>query len=117
FDLAQSGHMLIVPPYLTATNSSGRNFYVRAGAAGSNNGSDWNNAWKGCADIVWGGAGVNPGDTVWFAGGTYTNTLAPTVSGTADAWINIKRVLSTDFAATNAPGWDNSYDSQVVIDP
>jgi hypothetical protein len=117
FDLAQSGLMLIVPPYLTTSNSSGRNFYVRAGAVGLNNGSDWNNAWRSCADIVWGGAGINAGDTVWFAGGLYTNTLTPTVSGTPDAWINIKRVRSTDFAATNAAGWDNSYDSQVVIDP
>jgi hypothetical protein len=117
YDLAQSGRMLVVPPYLTPTNPAGRNFYVRAGATGLNNGSDWNNAWKGCGDIVWGGAGVNAGDTVWIAGGLYTNTLAPAVSGTPDAWIYVKRPLSTDFAATSAAGWNSSYDSQVVIDP
>src|ERR1041385_3267084 len=80
--------------YLTGTltllfglSAGARDFYVRAGAGGSNNGSDWNNAWRECSSIVWGGSsGVNAGDTVWMAGGTYTTTMTPGVSGTASAW-------------------------------
>ena len=92
-----------------------KNLYVRKGAAGSNNGSDWNNAWTDCSSIVWGGAGVNAGDTVWFAGGAYTTTLIPGISGTSGAWISIKRVRTTDSGPASAAGWNSSYDSQVVI--
>jgi hypothetical protein len=66
--------------------------------------------------VVWGGSsGVNAGDTLWFAGGTYTTTLTPGTSGTPSAWISIKRVRSTDPAPTSAPGWNSSFDSQVII--
>src|ERR1700722_15089843 len=55
---------------LSCLQTSAKNFYVRSGASGANNGSDWNNAWKECSAIVWGGtSGVNAGDTVYFAGG------------------------------------------------
>ena len=92
-----------------------KNLYVRKGASGSNNGSDWNNAWTDCSSIVWGGSGVNAGDTVWFAGGTYTTTLIPSVSGTSSAWVSIKRVRTTDSVPTSAAGWNSSYDSQVIF--
>ncbi len=98
-----------------ALSAAAKNLYVRKGATGSNNGSDWNNAWTECSSIVWGGSGVVAGDTVWFAGGTYTTTLKPAVSGTSSAWISIKRVRATDAAPTSAAGWNSAYDSQVVI--
>jgi len=91
------------------------NFYVRAGASGSNTGADWNNAWKDCSSIVWGGSGVKAGDTLWFAGGSYTTTLIPGVSGTSGAWISIKRVRATDSVPASAAGWNSAYDSLVVI--
>src|SRR5262245_14763343 len=100
---------------LFTLSAGARDFYVRAGASGANNGSDWNNAWRECNNIVWGGAGVNAGDTVWIAGGTYTTTMTPGVSGNANAWVSIKRVLSSDPVPTSAAGWNSAYDSQVII--
>lgn len=50
-----------------------KNLYVRKGASGSNNGSDWNNAWTDVTQISWGG--VNPGDSIWIAGGNYGTLL------------------------------------------
>ena len=91
------------------------NWYVRPGQAGSNNGSDWNNAWS-LSSINW--ATVSAGDTVWVAGGTYTTGLNASKSGSSpSSMINIKRILSTDSAPTSAAGWSSSFDSQVVIAP
>ena len=101
---------------VSCLQASAKNFYVRSGASGANNGSDWNNAWKECSSIVWGGSsGVNAGDTVYLAGGNYSTTLVPNTSGNSSAWITVQRVRSTDSAATSAAGWSSSFDSQVVI--
>jgi hypothetical protein len=35
---------------------------------------------------------VNPGDTVWMNGGTYTSAVAPSKSGSESAWITFKAV-------------------------
>ncbi len=88
------------------------NFYVRAGAAGSNNGSDWNNAWTDVNRITW--SSVRGGDTIWIAGGTYSQ-LSIGASGTAANRIYIKRVRTTNSVPASATGWNSSYDSRVVL--
>ncbi|HWX19233.1 MAG TPA: hypothetical protein VN578_04910 [Candidatus Binatia bacterium] len=90
------------------------NWYVRPAAAGANSGADWNNAWT-IGTIAW--SRIQPGDTIWIAGGTYGQSLNPQANGAAGNPILIKRVLSTDAAATSAAGWSGSFDSQVVISP
>lgn len=87
------------------------NWYVRAGATGSNNGSNWTNAWQDFDRIT----GVAAGDTVWIAGGTYRASLVPATSGTAESRIYYKRVRSTDSVPVAATGWSAGYDSQVVL--
>src|ERR1700694_2000908 len=88
------------------------NFFVRAGASGANDGSDWNNAWTGWSSINWGS--IRAGDTVYVAGGRYTGMLRIGASGTAGNMITIQRVRSTDSAATSAAGWAATFDSKVV---
>lgn len=47
------------------------NWYVRphrTAVYGSNNGTTYNDAWNGPTNIVWGGAGVLAGDTIWVCG-------------------------------------------------
>jgi hypothetical protein len=88
------------------------NWFARPSSQGSNNGTDWNNAWS-LSSINW--SNVKPGDTIWLAGGTYTSSLVVKASGTASAPISIMRVTSSDKAATRSPGWSSSFDSQVVI--
>ncbi len=45
-------------------------WYVRpsGGSYGSENGTSYVNAWDGLNNVVWGGAGVNPGDTLYICG-------------------------------------------------
>ena len=88
-------------------------WYVRKGATGSNNGTNWTDAWNEMNQINW--DSVAAGDTIWLAGGTYTSVLAIGKSGTSQNRIYVKRVLSTDTVPTSAPGWNASYDSQVII--
>lgn len=40
-----------------------------AGVYGSQNGTDWANAWNGLESIVWGSGGVTNGDTLYICGG------------------------------------------------
>lgn len=59
---------------------SAEDLYVRpnGGNYGSEDGSDWSNAFDGFNDVQWGsGTGkVGAGDTLWIAGGTYTQYLS-----------------------------------------
>jgi hypothetical protein len=90
----------------------GAHWYVRQGASGTNDGSDWNNAWSDVTNINW--YAVYPGDTIWIAGGTY-GSITIGASGQASARIFIKRVRATNSIPAGAAGWDNHYDSTVVI--
>lgn len=93
--------------------------YVRpnGGTYGTENGSSWSNAFDGFSDISWGsGAGsLGAGDTLWIAGGTYTDQLVIGASGTVGSSIVLKRVRSTDSVPVAAAGWNSSFDSQVVL--
>jgi Bacterial Ig domain len=89
------------------------NFYVRpnGGDYGAENGTDWSNAFDGFNDIAW--ASISPGDTVWVAGGTYTQSLAPGKSGTAGARIAVRRARSDSLECTGVAGWNALFDSVV----
>jgi hypothetical protein len=103
-------------PPLGVTGSS---WYVAKGAPGTHTssctsaGTTWANAWGEMNQINW--SCVQPGDTVWLAGGTYTNGFAVGASGTAAKPIYVARVLSTDTVATSAAGWSAAFDSQVLV--
>jgi hypothetical protein len=98
---------------LLALQSYGANWFVRAGASGSNNGADWNNAWSSFSQIGW--ASLQPGDTIYVAAGAY-GQLALGKSGTTAAPITLKRAFVGDIGATSAPGWNAAtMDGRVVI--
>jgi hypothetical protein len=80
--------------------------YVRSGATGANNGSDWNNAWTSLPTTF------VRGDTYYIADGTYQGrTFNTAVSGTT--YIYIKKATASDHG-TNV-GWDPSYGDGVAI--
>lgn len=69
-------------------------WYVDNLATGSNSGTSWANAWTNTTAVVWGGAGVVAGDTLYISGGTnsktYANGITVGASGTLSNRITIK---------------------------
>jgi len=83
---------------LTFTGSAA-DWYVDSTASGSNNGTNWANAWTGPTNVVWGASGVKAGDTLWIGGGPYTNSyFVVGAGGSSNNWITIatKRDSFTD---------------------
>src|ERR1700730_9676998 len=102
-----SAFLIAILSLLLATISANAAIhFVRSGATGANNGSDWNNAWNGWSSINW--SLVSPGATIYVAAGTYSGTLAIGKSGVSGNVITIQRVRSTDVAATSAGGWESA---------
>ena len=102
-----------------ALGATGKSWYVAKGASGtsastcSSAGTTWANAWGEMDQINW--SCVQPGDTVWLAGGTYTKGFVVGASGASGQPVYIARVLSTDALPASAPGWSAAFDSQVVV--
>ena len=96
---------------------SAANWFVSVGANGAGTGRNWTDAWPDLSLIQWNS--LQPGDTVFIAGGTYVNqahgTLTIGAGGTPNNPISLLRVRATDAAATSAPGWNPAFDSTVVI--
>ncbi len=99
--------------FVSVSTAFSANWYVRKGATGSNNGSNWTNAWNEMNQINW--SSVSPGDTIWLAGGTYTTPISVAKSGTLTNRINVQRVRSTDTVPVAAAGWNGAFDTQVII--
>lgn len=95
-----------------AGTASAASWYVRPVAQGAATGQDWNNAWS-VSNVSWGN--VQPGDTVWLAGGSYPTGLTISASGAAGNPILVYRATSSDTAATSAAGWNSSFDSQIQL--
>jgi len=85
-------------------------------AEGSNTGVDWGNAFYGMpvySSTFW-TESLQPGDTVYVAGGTYTTIWRINKSGTSEAdRITIKRATNTEHG-TNT-GWNNDTDNATVV--
>ena len=100
-----SGFALALP-----ASASAANWYVRP-SGGSGTGTSWTAAWNGFSAINWGS--VACGDTIWVAGGTYTQDLSPQKNCTSAARLTIARARSDASAATSAAGWSSSFNSTV----
>jgi hypothetical protein len=98
--------------FLLCLNGWAGDWYVRSAAAGAASGKDWNNAWS-LSGINW--ASVQPGDTVWLAGGAYSSTLSVGKSGTSGNPIKVYRAMASDTAPASAAGWSSAFDSLVTI--
>jgi hypothetical protein len=113
---ADGGHMTDGGP---PPGVDGKSWYVAKGAPGtaasacSAAGTSWTTAWGEMNAINW--SCLQPGDTLWIAGGTYAHGFAVGASGTASHPIYVARPLSTDSVPTQAAGWNAAFDSQVVI--
>ena len=54
------------------------------------------------------------GDTIWVAGGSYSQQLQPAKTGTSGARITVARARSDAAACTGAAGWNASFDSLIT---
>lgn len=98
---------------LLTSEALAANWYVRpdGGTYGSENGTNWSNAYDGFSDISW--ASVSAGDTIWVAGGTYTQDLTPEKSGTSGSRIYVRRARSDSTDCTSATGWSSGFDTTI----
>lgn len=97
---------------LSSLTVQASNWFVTPSGGGSHNGSTWNQAFAGSLGINW--SSVQPGDTVWFSGGTYAN-FQWLKAGTIGARVAMKRATASNPECTGSPGWQPSFDSQVLI--
>ncbi len=116
-----------------AGTAHGATIFVRANAAGANNGTSWANAYTSLTSAVTAAAA---GDEVWVAAGTYkpTTTAAQTVSFTLKNGVNIRggfagfeaslsqrniagnpTILSGDLAGNDGPGFVNRSDNSFHV--
>lgn len=66
-------------------------WYLDSDATGSNNGTNWANAWVSTTNVVWGSSGVKAGDTLYVSGGYYTNNgLAIGAGGNSSNWLKVE---------------------------
>jgi hypothetical protein len=92
--------LLASPSFAAATH------YIRAGASGSNNGSDWTNAWT-----TWPSTFVR-GDTYYIGNGSYpSHNFTTANSGTT--WIYVYKATVADHGVNT--GWSDTYAGQAAI--
>ena len=91
---------------LAALPAEAANKYVRKGATGLNNGSDWANAYTELSQVSYTGLS---GFTLYIAAGSYTSGF-PTLSAVNN--VTFKRATVADHGT--ATGWSASFDGQVT---
>ena len=102
-----SSLLLFLLLYSCLSIALGANHYIRVGATGNNDGSDWTNAWTGISQVTW-----TRGDTYYVADGTYTdaNNLDGNESGTSV--ITVKKATESEHGS--ATGWSSAYGDGVA---
>ncbi|MGZ3796558.1 MAG: hypothetical protein ACXVB1_09340 [Pseudobdellovibrionaceae bacterium] len=105
--------LLLLGLLLNCEASIAANWFVRPNGTsyGLGNGTNWSNAWNGFAGISWGS--VSCGDTIWVAGGSYSQALVPEKICSSGARLAIKRARGDSADSTSSPGWALGFDSTV----
>lgn len=93
---------------LLATTAQATNFYIATNGVAGTSGNFYN-PWP----MQWGltNSVVQPGDTVWIRGGTYTNTFTCTLSGTAGNPVYIRNYAPEESII------DGNYDGTGGVNP
>ena len=102
---------LLIVLILTATPAWAANWYVRAAATGSADGSDWTNAFT-CPPSS---GNYIRGDTIWVAVGNYQSCATWNLDKAASGTTLVTIQSPTVSAHGTEAGWDNSYVGQAVL--
>lgn len=87
--------------------ASAANHYIREGATGADDGSDWTDAWTDWP------ANLTRGDTYYFADGTYSGYFFDDAES-GSTYITCQKATTSDHGTET--GWDNAYgDGQAVF--
>ena len=104
-------------------STSNNTYYIDLAATGSNNGSDWTNAWTNFSKINW--TLIQPGNTIYIKGGTYNESVDVASSGSSGNYITFAsyanetviingkagdyafRIYNRDYIKINGSGQDN----------
>src|SRR3989304_6190299 len=93
--------------FVLSTSAYAASHYIRAGASGANNGSDWTNAWTVLPSTL------TRGDTYYIADGSYGGYVFDDADS-GSTWIYIKKATASVHGTET--GWDSSYgDGQAVF--
>lgn len=105
--------LAVVTLALCGAGAQAGDWYVRpnGGSYGVADGRSWTNAFNGFSGISWGS--VACGDTIWVAGGDYSQNLMPAKKCTASAPLSIRRARSDAAGATSGSGWNGAFASTV----
>ncbi len=76
--------------------------FIRAGASGNNDGSDWTNAWTLFASVLW-----TRGHTYYVATDVYNGNVTVQKAENGTEWISIKKAILADHGTDT--GWQTSY--------
>lgn len=97
---------------LVSNSAFAANWYVDNAVSTSGNGQSWSTAWKNFSNIVWSGAGIKSGDTLYISGGstskTYSEVMRVGVGGSSGSPVTIK-----PGSASPTP---SGHDGLVIID-
>ena len=82
--------------------------YIRAGATGNNDGSDWTNAWSNFSSVQW-----TRNNTYYLGGGVYVESpsISKVISGST--LIVVKKASTADHGTD--VGWNTSFETQQAI--
>jgi hypothetical protein len=110
---AKQSVLLFLLSCALSSGAEAANWYVRPNGStyGASTGKDWTNAKSGFSAITW--SAVACGDTIWVAGGTYTQSLQPNRKCSSSTRLSIRRARSDAPEATSVAGWTSGFDSSV----
>lgn len=101
--------LLLLP--MTAVPANAANHYIRAGASGSNNGTDWTNAWQTLGAVTW-----TRGDVYYISSGSYSGVTWSTAnSGTTV--IELRAAIGGAGDHGTSTGWSDGFQGQAIITP
>jgi hypothetical protein len=101
--------LLALVVMLAGTNAFAANHYIRAGATGASNGTDWTNAWTSFSQVSW-----TRGDIYYVASGSYGSaTFSQGASGSNV--IEIRAAVGGSGDHGTDTGWSDSFEGQALF--